>query len=97
MSLKKFSERIVEDQVSTGDMAPGFDRITPKKQFRDLPCFDLDKECEYNSFCQGKKIHARWARHTKLGEVRQWASENPGKDFYVSHNNSYTKVVRKKG
>ena len=99
-------KELVEDQVGTGDMAGSFSnmssatgpkkKIKPKKQFREKACFEMDDSDEYNSFCQGKKKHHRWGKHTKSAEIRQWANENQGKEFYVTHNNSYTLVKRKK-
>lgn len=80
---------------TTGDMAGGFAKIQPE-QFRGYPCFKLDSQDEYNSFCKGVKSFRRWARHTKSEEVRQWANKNPYKDFYITHNGSYTFIKRSK-
>jgi hypothetical protein len=88
--------KIDEDQVGTGDMAPAFNKIAPKKKFRGKPCFDLEEEGEYNSFCTGVKTFHRWKKHTKSEEIRRWARENKGKDFYITHNGSYTLVSRGK-
>ena len=102
-------KKLIEDQVGTGDMAGMFSnmsaatgpkrrlkkRIKPKKHFREKACFEMDNSDEYNSFCQGEKKHHRWGKHTKSSEIRQWANENRGKEFYVTHNNSYTLIKRK--
>lgn len=88
--------KLEEDQVGTGDMAPGSSKIIPGKKFRGKACFDLEEEGEYNSFCRGIKSFHRWNRHTKSESIRQWSNENKGKDFYVTHNGSYTLVKRSK-
>lgn len=78
------------DENDTGDMAPSFG------SFRNKPCFEIDSSDEYNSFCKGVKTFHRWNKHTKSESIRQWANENKGKEFYVTHNNSYTLIKRKK-
>lgn len=93
--MKNF-KLFLEDQVGTSDIAPGFGKISPSHSFRNLPCFELEDSSEYHSFCKGKKTHTRWKKHTKSESIRQWANENPGKDFFVMHSGSFTKITRKK-
>jgi len=83
-----------EDQVGTGDMAPAFKMIKPDSEFNGHACFKIDCPDEYNSFAQGIKSFHRWSQHTKSENIRQWANQNKGKSFYVTHNDSYTKVKR---
>ncbi len=84
----------MSDQVSTADMVPHFDIIKPDTEFNKKPCFKIDCNDEYNSFAQGVKSFHRWSQHTKSENIRQWANQNKGKSFYVTHNGSYTKVKR---
>lgn len=87
----------VTSGTSTTDIAagPGM-RIQPEMSFRDLPCFKLHSEAELSSFAQGIKKFRTWRQHTQSENVRKWANENRGKDFYVTHGERYMRINRKK-
>lgn len=70
--------------------------LEPDEYIKGFPCFNIEKQEEYHSFCMGKKVYHRWSKHTKEEHIRQWANANPGKSFYVSHLGSYTFINRGK-
>jgi len=70
--------------------------IKPDSEFNGHPCFNIDCPHEYTSFNKGVKGFLRWSQHTKSEKVRQWANTNPNKNFYVTHNDNYTMINRKK-
>jgi hypothetical protein len=74
-------------------MVPG---VEPNEWIQGNPCFNVDTQAEYNSFCKGVKRFHLWRQHTKSEDIRQWANANPGRDFYISHAGSYTKINRSK-
>lgn len=85
------------DENDTGDMAAGFGNIMqPQSRFNNLPAFKIEKAAEYHSFSKGIKSFHRWSQHTTSEGIRQWAKANKGKDFYVTHNESYTLIKRSK-
>ncbi len=83
-----------EDTAATtsGDVA-----IQPSvigTQHRGLPCFNINCKSEFNSFNKGIKSYRRWKKHTQSKEIRDWASKNPYKSFYIHNDGTYIKVDR---
>jgi hypothetical protein len=76
-----------------GKMVPG---VKPDEWILGSPCFHVDSQSEYNTFCKGVKRFHLWKQHTKSEDIRQWANANPGRDFYISNGGSYTKINRRK-
>lgn len=94
--------------VGTGDAAGQFSKsqakkkgvkrpvVAKQKNFKGMPVFEVDSSDEYHSFSRGVKTFKRWKQHTKSESIRQWANENKGKSFYISHNENYTYIDRSK-
>lgn len=96
---KKALEKVtIKEEVAasttTADvpMQPGI--IKPDGFVRGTPTFDIDDSGEFHSFAKGIKRFHLWKQHTKSETVRNWARQNPGKEFYVRHQGHHTLIRR---
>lgn len=90
----ELTEQVLRETTVSGDVALADTVFGPDSYVGEVPCFNIDDNSEYVSFCKGKKIHHRWNKHTRNENIRQWAKKNPNKIFFVTNNGHYTKIVR---
>lgn len=81
--------------TTSADAANTEIRVVPDCFHRNLPCFTMETD-EFHSFSKGVKSFRLWNQHTKSEDVRMWARQNRGKDFYVQNGENYMKVSRAK-
>lgn len=91
-------DTIIMEDTGVGDVAmqPARVMTKPDSECRGMPCFDIDDSHEFHSFSKGIKTFHRWKQHTKSENIRQWARQNGGKDFYVHNGGNYMLVKRSK-